>query len=429
MKPIVNPKTLLSFVGLLLTLTACENETIAPSDLGTHTYTLLLDGSLTPFGDATRAADEWADGSTLYLQFVNGTERTSGRAVFDAANATWTVTTASALAADTEGVCEAYFFDGGTIAGTQVTIGPTAIPYADTVGTYIVDVETNAVLAHAQLTPLTGRIRFTGSAGEDFTVSGFTRYTSFNIATGKFTTTDAKLSGTIGTDGSTDYYYVNFADPGSRKLTFDALGNTCFFRTFPSNVLARGSSGFLSVPTADNAEKWTLANADNGEEITLPTVSPVTTTNIHGHAATLSAVVTSTGNGNLFETGFIYAITRSVTPETGVKIALGKTNPFSTILSGLEILTTYYVCAYATNERGTTWSDVTSFSTTDGYNDTFIGLEGYGEDEDLGDDDTPGGGSGGTIGRNGYGNDEDLAADAPNSATGRNSNHHDENWN
>ena len=390
---------------LLLVLAACEHEMPdAPSLSAGHTYTLRLEGGLMPFAGSTRAATEWEDGATIFLQFLSGSLHTSGKAVYDAGEAVWTVTTSKALAADAEGVCEAFYFVDGTATTQRVTLGIQATAYGDTQGTYLVDEEGSTIIVHAQLAPLTGRIRFTGKAGSTFSVTGLTRYDSYNISTGEFTTSTAKVTGTLGNEGSSDYFYVVFTDVTTRTLTVEGAGIVNYRRTFGEQVLQPGSSGFVTLPTGEDLGKWTITNRNNDREITLPAVSAAEAVNVRGHAATLNATVTDLGNGTLLDAGFLYATVSSVAEETASRASLGGKTVLSVRLNGLKPLTTYYVRAYARNERGTTLGDITSLITTDGSSNSGIDRDGYDSDDDL--DDGIQKGSGGSIGRDGYDDDE-----------------------
>ena len=117
------------------------------------------------------------------------------------------------------------------------------------------------------------------------------------------------------------------------------------------------------------------------QEIVLPTVSGVTIGRVTYKSVTLSAKVESAGNGTVSEVGFVY----STSPNpvmTNHKIKCATSTSFTGTTSALIPETTYYVRAYAINEKGATLGKEASFTTSkepDG-NDVTIG--GYGDDKD-----------------------------------------------
>lgn len=98
-------------------------------------------------------------------------------------------------------------------------------------------------------------------------------------------------------------------------------------------------------------------------EVTEPVLSSVTISNISNTSAQLDAKVTSTGNGTLTDAGFVYSTSHYPTTSDN-KLSCGKTTTLSSKASGLTSETTYYVRAYATNEKGTSYSSEKEFKTT-----------------------------------------------------------------
>ena len=96
-------------------------------------------------------------------------------------------------------------------------------------------------------------------------------------------------------------------------------------------------------------------------------------------------------------------------------------------IASLTAKTTYYIKAYAVNERGTTYGNVAHFTTLSEEEDgTGFGRDEFGEDEDLNDNSS----SDGSIGKEGYGVDEDLNnGSSSNGSINKNSFENDENWN
>lgn len=98
-------------------------------------------------------------------------------------------------------------------------------------------------------------------------------------------------------------------------------------------------------------------------EVTEPTLSSVTVSSISNTSAQLDAKVISTGNGTLTDAGFVYSTSHYPTISDN-KLACGKTTTLSSKANGLSPETTYYVRAYATNEKGTSYSSEKEFKTS-----------------------------------------------------------------
>lgn len=96
--------------------------------------------------------------------------------------------------------------------------------------------------------------------------------------------------------------------------------------------------------------------------IKLPELSAVTVSALTYNSASFSAQVTALNNGVLVEAGFVY----STAPDPDVndnKINCGKVTALEASSVPLRASTTYYIRAYAVNEKGTAYGEVTSFTT------------------------------------------------------------------
>ncbi len=98
-----------------------------------------------------------------------------------------------------------------------------------------------------------------------------------------------------------------------------------------------------------------------------PSVTTGAISNITSKSATAKGNITSMGNvGTILNYGHVWAKTPEPTISTGNRSELGKateTASFTSEISGLEVATTYYIRAYATNEKGTSYGDEVSFKT------------------------------------------------------------------
>ena len=114
-------------------------------------------------------------------------------------------------------------------------------------------------------------------------------------------------------------------------------------------------------------------------EIVQPTVSEISIDRVTYKSVTLSAKVESVGNGTISEVGFVY----STSPNpvmTNHKISCGKSTSFTGQTSTLMPETTYYVRAFATNEKGTALGKETSFTTSKEPEGNDVQVGDYGED-------------------------------------------------
>lgn len=99
--------------------------------------------------------------------------------------------------------------------------------------------------------------------------------------------------------------------------------------------------------------------------ITLPEVITATPTNILANTTTSGGVVTSNGNGTVSTRGVCWNTINNPTLENslGHTINGSGTGEFASNIFGLTDNTTYYVSAYATNEKGTNYGEVFEFTT------------------------------------------------------------------
>ena len=98
-------------------------------------------------------------------------------------------------------------------------------------------------------------------------------------------------------------------------------------------------------------------------EIFIPKVSDISVSDLKVTGAKVTANVTSDGEGNVSDAGFIWSQSEDVL-VSGTKISLGAmSSALSYVFESLTENTTYYVCAYVVNEAGTGYSPVTSFKT------------------------------------------------------------------
>ena len=98
-------------------------------------------------------------------------------------------------------------------------------------------------------------------------------------------------------------------------------------------------------------------------DVQLPTLSTSTITQITETSAVAGGNVTGDGNASVTERGVVYSTNQNPT-TADTKVAAGSgMGSFTCNLTDLQPNTTYYVRAYATNEKGTAYGEEVSFTT------------------------------------------------------------------
>ena len=396
-------------IWMLMGLCACSTDTAdamheeeVPPAIG-FTYTMRLNGLLSDFNQSARATHSWADGSKLYLQFIENGNRIQGSATFNLEEDTWTVSTTSPLTAPDDAYCEVYYFTNPSAALTSsVTMDLKTASYADKNGTYILE-EDDAIAVTASLSPLTGRIRFVGTPKTTYKISGLTTYTNYSASSNTFTAASRQLSVSLDEEGSSSYFYALFED--DHQLVVDGEGKSAYLRTFADHVLTAGSSGFVTLPSAENLGSWTLVNAENLQEITLPTLSTITVSKILSKSAGVSVTITNLGNGSILECGLVCSTNETPTLENGTHYDGNKAQEITLRVKSLEPETYYYVRAYVRNELDIVWSETANFKTISKEEEAdVISREDYDQEEDWNDNST----TSGSVDKSQHGEDEDL---------------------
>ena len=99
--------------------------------------------------------------------------------------------------------------------------------------------------------------------------------------------------------------------------------------------------------------------------ITVPTVTTSSVMNISYTSATVGGVVTDDGGATVTERGVVYSTTPNPTTSNSKVVSGSDIERFSCNLKDLQEGTTYYVRAYAVNEKGTAYGEEKSFVTVE----------------------------------------------------------------
>jgi len=175
--------------------------------------------------------------------------------------------------------------------------------------------------------------------------------------------------------------WANYNDTYNSILKLHGAG---YLNGSASTIVRRGSegdywsatqySGTDAYYTGFNSSNFWMTGADANSKskyafslrclrdtvvINAPTVRNVTVSDITSSSAGVSAIITPDGGSPVTERGFCWNTTGNPTVANN-KIIDGSagTGAFSATLSGLAASTTYYLCAYATNNIGTAYSPV-----------------------------------------------------------------------
>ena len=180
--------------------------------------------------------------------------------------------------------------------------------------------------------------------------------------------TSATIGGTVTDDGGTTVtergvVYSTTPNPttsnskvvgGSGKGSFTCyLFNLQKVTTYYVRAYAVNQKG-----TAYGEEKSFTTKA-----ITVPVVTTSSATNISFTSATIDGTVTDDGGASVTERGVVYSTTPNPTTSNSKVVSGSGKGSFTCNLSNLQAGTTYYVRAYAVNEKGTAYGEVLSFKT------------------------------------------------------------------
>ena len=120
----------------------------------------------------------------------------------------------------------------------------------------------------------------------------------------------------------------------------------------------------------ENVAFYTSMEEQPEEPIILPTVTTAEVTNITSNSATCGGNVTSDGNATVTSRGVCWSTSPNPTIDDNKTTDGSGTGSYTSNLSNLSENTTYYVRAYATNEKGTSYGEQKSFTTRKVFEET-----------------------------------------------------------
>lgn len=338
----------------MFAMSACSSEEVPYQEApGLHTGRLIWEGGIQEC-DGTRIPRQDQDGDVIYLRYKTTDSYVDGFAIYDAETEEWEFTYHGSLTVGEISTCTAFFINGTTdVQNTQLPLTPHTLVCSTIEGTYCKE-DPNLMKLTAHLTPVTSRLRFKGTPGQGFLLSGLKHFSAFNRIEHTLAPEETPLELTVGEDGYTPFVYALPLEDRTISVSYDFQ---TYQTTCESPVLDPGISGYMLLPTEEAHNGWSLVKVE------LPTLSAVTPGVPSDVAIEVNAEVLSLGNGTLSDAGFVYAETPNPTVDSQ-KISCGTATILTTTLHDLAPRTDYYVRAYAVNERGISYSEELKVSTT-----------------------------------------------------------------
>ena len=212
------------------------------------------------------------------------------------------------------------------------------------------------------------------SAGPSYsTVTEFTTESSYpsvnTLGASDITESSALLSGEVVSDnGATiterGFVWVKGSDtPTTSSTKIKVDGTTGTFTATLSGIDPNQKYSFRAY--AINSKGTAYGEVMSFSTVAaMPVLAAVEISNITSTSASFSSKVLDHGGATVSEVGFYYSTEPEVNPLTSKNVSRRYSNDSFTIdVNELEIFTKYYVKAYTTNEAGTSYSEIASFTT------------------------------------------------------------------
>ena len=220
-----------------------------------HTISMKLIGNIVPFDKSKTRSDtisSWTEGDKIYIAFYNENTLVPGEAIYNSASG-WSVSYDGNLATGENLKCEARYFVNATFSSAAlVSINAQTEIYEDMNATYTFN--DGALTVQATLSPKTGRIRFVGEPKSTIYVTGISAYTTFAPGINQFSTSNAMITSTVASNGSTPYIYGTFSN-SDRNIGLVG-SDFAYTRTCTSDVLKTGESGYMAIPSESSHNNW-----------------------------------------------------------------------------------------------------------------------------------------------------------------------------
>lgn len=268
MRHVRNLSKTLMMAGFCFIIGACsdddfiEQEQVQSTDESTiHTIPMEFLGNVVGFDQLSNQAriqtrattsSSWSNGDKIYITFYNGSTIVPGEATYNSSSG-WSVSYDGNLATGTNLKCEARYFVNATFSSSSlVSLNSNSEIYEDVNGTYAYS--NGSLTVQATLSPKTGRIRFTGTSGAKIYTTGISVYTTYSPAINTFSSSNAMITSTVASNGSTPYIYGVFSDT---DRNIGLVGSDfAYTRTCTSDMLKAGESGYMAIPSESAHNNW-----------------------------------------------------------------------------------------------------------------------------------------------------------------------------
>lgn len=253
-------------MAIALVMGSCSSDVLSDmgqESQGKHTTKMEFVGEVIGFDQqgsanakmqsrAASSSTSWNNGDKIYIAFYNGSNIIPGEATYNSTSG-WSVSYDGDLATGSNLKCEARFFVNATFTSSSlVSLNSNSEIYEDLNATYAYS--NGSLTVTATLSPKTGRIRFTGKQGEKIYTTGISVYTTFAPAINTFSTSNAMITSTVASNGSTPYIYGYFTDD-DRSLGLVG-SDYAFTRTCTSSMFNTGESGYMAIPSEASHNNW-----------------------------------------------------------------------------------------------------------------------------------------------------------------------------
>ena len=193
------------------------------------------------------------------------------------------------------------------------------------------------------------------------------------LPTTAITSTSATLNGEVVEDGSPIYTERGFVYAETTQPTISACIQKIAApfsdsKTFAATVsdLVEGKKYYVRAYAIQSGKEMYSVNEVSlvTNTVVLPSVVTSAITNVGKNSATAGGNVTNDGGASVTERGVVYGTSQNPTvADNNVSSGNGK-GAYTCNLTNLQEATTYYVRAYAINEKGTAYGEEVSFTTS-----------------------------------------------------------------
>lgn len=353
-KSIYSMQTFLVWLLVMCCILSCQNDLTDITEMGDEqSCRLIWEGEVLGYDESRAYLRDNKDGDCVYLRFKTAGGYVDGKAIYSSSSDEWFLNCDGNIPTGTTSSCVAYYIDKVVENVSQtVDLNHLVLVCCDMDAEY--SKGNGYIKLTALLTPSMGRIRFKGTEGQCFLLSGIKYITGFNTKSLEPIISQSPLQLSVGSDGYTEPVHALPLDDRTLTIYYD-------YQTYQTScnspILDAGCAGYMLLPTEESHNGWSLVKVKQAE------LSAVTTIIISDVIAEVSAEVSSLGNGTLLDAGFVYAESSNPTVDND-KRSCGVLRSLTATLRELKPETEYYVRAYATNERGTAYGPELKFKTT-----------------------------------------------------------------